>query len=96
MAAAADLAGVARTLKQQAGVRSLVPLKDALALLAQVNATSSFAKPNVSLTFRRHTRTAEAPLVSPRLPWACTATLLLVHFIFLLSQSSCKCNDNCK
>lgn len=61
MAAAADLAGVARTLKQQAGVRSLVPLKDALALLAQVNSTSSFAKPNVSLTFRRHTRTAEAP-----------------------------------
>jgi hypothetical protein len=36
MAAAADLAGVARTLKQQAGVRSLVPLKDALSLLAQV------------------------------------------------------------
>lgn len=29
MAAAADLAGVARTLKQQAGVRSLVPLEDA-------------------------------------------------------------------
>ena len=37
MAAAADVAGVARTLKQQAGVRSLVPLKDAIALLAQVN-----------------------------------------------------------
>jgi hypothetical protein len=37
MAAAADLAGVARTLKHQAGVRSLAPLKDALALLAQAN-----------------------------------------------------------
>ena len=36
MTAAADFAGVARTLKQQAGVRSLVPLKDALSLLAQV------------------------------------------------------------
>ena len=35
MAAAADVAGVARTLKQQAGVRSLATLKDALALLAQ-------------------------------------------------------------
>jgi hypothetical protein len=35
LAAAADVAGVARTLKQQAGVRSLAPLKDALALLAQ-------------------------------------------------------------
>jgi hypothetical protein len=36
MAAAADVSGVARTLKQQAGVRSLLPLKDALVLLAQV------------------------------------------------------------
>jgi hypothetical protein len=42
MAAAADVAGVARTLKQQAGVRSLAPLKDALALLAQAIPLSFF------------------------------------------------------
>jgi hypothetical protein len=69
MAAAADVAGVARTLKQQAGVRSLVPLKDAIALLAQVNITSQTCslerrvKFNVFLS-RHRTVTVEARLAS--------------------------------
>ncbi len=45
LAAAADLAGVSRALKQQAGVRSLAPLKDALALLAQVHVASQLSHP---------------------------------------------------
>ena len=45
LAAAADLAGVSRALKQQAGVRSLAPLKDALALLAQVQVASQLSHP---------------------------------------------------
>ncbi len=69
MAAAADVAGVARTLKQQAGVRSLVPLKDAIALLAQVSITSQTCsleprvKFNVFLS-RHRTVTVEARLAS--------------------------------